>query len=347
MPLGAVEAEFPNSTASVSTIATPRALSLAMLLPVQFPGDPVGTIWINPQQADVYEYDPATKGVGPGMRDFEGIAAHEMCHLLGFAGISGILSLYLIEDRMMVFDMFRIKNADLTNGTISSGPFSEKTRYLVAHNKFPHPEFSSLVTRFSIPEWTIPLGRFLTGSKVNNETSGHWLETSFPPPRGLMEPTGPPGQPRPIRIADIRAMDIIGWNIEFTEWVPGGAAVNSDPPQGAVDVSLEPIFQWTTDAYVSSVRLLVWDDETQVMNVPIATDNFYITPPGILDYETTYNWAVLTINSKGVDQSERTYFTTEAEIIVPPECPADLNDDGVVDTADMGILLGSFGACPV
>ena len=158
-----------------------------------------------------------------------------------------------------------------------------------------------------------------------------------------MEPTGPPGQPRPIRTADIRAMDIIGWNIEFTEWVPGGAAVNSDPPQGAVDVSLEPIFQWTTDAYVSSVRLLVWDDETQVMNVPIATDNFYITPPGILDYETTYNWAVLTINSKGVDQSERTYFTTEAEIIVPPECPADLNDDGVVDTADLGGLLGSFG----
>ncbi|MFM8639801.1 MAG: hypothetical protein ACKOEL_04095, partial [Planctomycetota bacterium] len=30
----------------------------------------------------------------------------------------------------------------------------------------------------------------------------------------------------------------------------------------------------------------------------------------------------------------------------PPACPADLNQDGVVNGADLGLLLGAWGACP-
>ena len=29
-----------------------------------------------------------------------------------------------------------------------------------------------------------------------------------------------------------------------------------------------------------------------------------------------------------------------------PDCPADLNDDGVVNGADLSILLGEWGPCP-
>jgi hypothetical protein len=31
---------------------------------------------------------------------------------------------------------------------------------------------------------------------------------------------------------------------------------------------------------------------------------------------------------------------------VAPPCPADLNSDGVVNGADLGILLGAWGSCP-
>ena len=30
----------------------------------------------------------------------------------------------------------------------------------------------------------------------------------------------------------------------------------------------------------------------------------------------------------------------------PPACPADLNQDGVVNGADLGIMLGAWGPCP-
>lgn len=29
-----------------------------------------------------------------------------------------------------------------------------------------------------------------------------------------------------------------------------------------------------------------------------------------------------------------------------PTCPGDFNDDGMVDGADLAVLLGSWGACP-
>ncbi|MCB9838406.1 MAG: hypothetical protein H6813_03625 [Phycisphaeraceae bacterium] len=36
-------------------------------------------------------------------------------------------------------------------------------------------------------------------------------------------------------------------------------------------------------------------------------------------------------------------LTVRGELTLPGPCPADLNGDGVVDTADLGILLGEFG----
>lgn len=36
-----------------------------------------------------------------------------------------------------------------------------------------------------------------------------------------------------------------------------------------------------------------------------------------------------------------------AELSTPPECPGDLNEDGQVDTVDLGLLLGSFGGAGV
>jgi hypothetical protein len=32
---------------------------------------------------------------------------------------------------------------------------------------------------------------------------------------------------------------------------------------------------------------------------------------------------------------------------VCPGCPADLNNDGIVNGADLGLMLGSWGPCPV
>ena len=39
-------------------------------------------------------------------------------------------------------------------------------------------------------------------------------------------------------------------------------------------------------------------------------------------------------------------FNVEIIVPAPPACPADLNNDGVVNGADLGLMLGSWGNCP-
>jgi hypothetical protein len=39
-------------------------------------------------------------------------------------------------------------------------------------------------------------------------------------------------------------------------------------------------------------------------------------------------------------------FNVEIVVPAPPACPADLNQDGVVNGADLGLMLGSWGPCP-
>jgi hypothetical protein len=39
-------------------------------------------------------------------------------------------------------------------------------------------------------------------------------------------------------------------------------------------------------------------------------------------------------------------FNVEIIVPAPPACPADLNNDGVVNGADLGLMLGSWGICP-
>jgi hypothetical protein len=40
------------------------------------------------------------------------------------------------------------------------------------------------------------------------------------------------------------------------------------------------------------------------------------------------------------------FMALESSLIPPPNCIGDLNGDGVVNGADLGILLGAWGACP-
>jgi len=40
------------------------------------------------------------------------------------------------------------------------------------------------------------------------------------------------------------------------------------------------------------------------------------------------------------------FMAVDSSLVPPPVCIGDLNGDGVVNGADLGILLGSWGPCP-
>jgi len=61
-------------------------------------------------------------------------------------------------------------------------------------------------------------------------------------------------------------------------------------------------------------------------------------PEGLLEFGTTYYWSVTATNQAGDTVSTPESFTFSTAV------PADLNADGVVDGADLGLLLGAWGS---
>jgi hypothetical protein len=58
-------------------------------------------------------------------------------------------------------------------------------------------------------------------------------------------------------------------------------------------------------------------------------------------------WFVTNASDANPDTPTGTdYLVLRARVFAPaPACPSDLNDDGQVDGADLGILLGAWGPC--
>ena len=40
------------------------------------------------------------------------------------------------------------------------------------------------------------------------------------------------------------------------------------------------------------------------------------------------------------------FMAVDSSLVPVPPCVGDLNEDGVVNGADLGLLLGNWGACP-
>jgi hypothetical protein len=40
------------------------------------------------------------------------------------------------------------------------------------------------------------------------------------------------------------------------------------------------------------------------------------------------------------------FLAVDSSLVPVPPCVGDLNEDGVVNGADLGLLLGNWGACP-
>ena len=159
-----------------------------------------------------WDFDPSD-GIGAGLRDFVGVAIHEIGHALGFR--SGVDSYdFQIEtgqfdlDGFAVYtgwDMFRYSAPgvhDLTVGTASY---------------------------FSIDGGTTNLGLYSTG--VNNgdgRQASHWKDNLG---LGIMDPTAlPPGNVNVVSNLDLLAFDIMGWDLSLavvpepgTFWMFGSA----------------------------------------------------------------------------------------------------------------------------
>jgi len=151
-----------------------------------------------------FDYDNSD-GVGSGLTDFETVAAHEIGHALGFISAVDFLDQNLnLNVSPTLLDLFRFEEGT-ANDPEALAEFTSFNRTLMPGTEANFDELDN--------EW-----RFSTGA-INGDgrQASHWKDNNLTGNFiGMMDPTLSPGQRFPIRLADVRALDLIGYNINFT-----------------------------------------------------------------------------------------------------------------------------------
>ena len=147
-----------------------------------------------------WDFDPTdANGVGAGLQDFVGVAIHEMGHALGFtSGVDfvdyAITNNLDLDSGYAVFsalDMFRYSADGVLDLAAGGTPY------------------------FSLDGGATNLGLFSTGdANGDGYQSSHWKDNLG---LGIMDPTArPAGQINEVTTLDLIAMDVIGWNVNYS-----------------------------------------------------------------------------------------------------------------------------------
>lgn len=148
-----------------------------------------------------FDYD-ASDGVGAGLIDFETVAAHEIGHALGFVSIVDTIDAFLplttnIGPRTL--DLFRFGEG--------SNPSNLAEFTTMARNLVPGDE--------AIMDDLISEIAFSTGTNFGDgRQASHWKDNGLTGTlMGIMDPTLATGIAVPVGVNDLRALDLIGYDI--------------------------------------------------------------------------------------------------------------------------------------
>lgn len=200
-----------------------------------FAGIADATIEFNTQFA--FDYDNSD-GVGAGLTDFETVAAHEIGHALGFVSEVDTVDFYQLLGQFGiqpigipnlitpgVMDFFRF--ADNVPGRDPANPadFRFVPRSLEAGVE--------AVMDDTVSEFNLSTGSF-TG---DFRQASHWKDDSLTFSNiGIMDPTLGSGVATPISLADLWALDLIGYDINIAPTATGDSATTSQNKPVVIDV---------------------------------------------------------------------------------------------------------------
>ncbi len=341
-PIGSVPFEFSTGV-TTGVVGILRQTSLRQAAGGQGSAFADAEILINSNSSIHWDLN-AKDGLAADHFDFRGIFLHELFHAMGFTCRIDNFAVHPIPSNNIpwLWDLFRFKTQSVGN-FVDTAEFMNSPRQLIRGTES---------VAATLKDQSSGIYDLATGEPVSGLGDG-WQAGHFKVASdrsnliGIMDAKTEAGRIHFPKLADYRALDILGWNLDPTNCVPLLAPVIINqffPVNESTGVELETFLGWTTNGSEDSTTVVIWDPMgTEVLNESVISDQFFQVPPGVLDYDTTYEWAAFTVNGDAVGQSEYWTFTTEAEVIIPPGCPADINMDGIVDTADLGALIGSFG----
>jgi hypothetical protein len=146
-----------------------------------------------------FDFDPSN-GISAGTMDFESVAAHEIGHALGFVSAVDNVDFLVANSQtaalnLYSLDLFRFAQANVPNTTAE---FTTNPRNLM-------PGLPAFFSDSNVSHG------FSTGVFTGDaRQASHWKDSTTP--IGMMDPTLAPGQSFSISKADLRALDLIGWD---------------------------------------------------------------------------------------------------------------------------------------
>src|SRR5262245_11978839 len=152
-----------------------------------------------------FDFD-RSNGVTPGQVDFQTVAMHEIAHILGFTSNVDQVDNALFNGQVASvtptpLDLFRFEN-DTPNDPTTLADFATFPRSLV-------PGAESITDDLA-NEWQMSTGGFAGDGRQ----ASHWKDDSLTGTLvGVMDPSLPSGVAENITSADLRALDLIGYEI--------------------------------------------------------------------------------------------------------------------------------------
>jgi hypothetical protein len=151
-------------------------------------------------------------GVGPGLIDFETVAAHEIGHALGFFSIVDSLNTAdQVSASIPPLDLFRFSDGAIFNPATDADFSTFPRNFLPGATAFTD-EIYGLSPELLMSTGTLDLS-FPFAGRDGNQAS-HWKDNDITGNFiGLMDPNLGPGQFYGPKESDFRALDLIGYDI--------------------------------------------------------------------------------------------------------------------------------------
>ena len=211
-----------------------------------------------------FDFDP-NDGISSSLTDFEGVAAHEIGHTLGFSSAIGLSTASL--PTFTPWDLFRVRPEAVTPGeSLTDGAGWEVAPRVVTQGPVnsvpiePGSPFLQAVQVIFDGEAEYETSTGTTGG--DGRQAPHWRDDTLRPPTlgaarriGIMDPTILEGEQFTITAADIRTLELIGYAVDRT---PSTAVASLTVGGQPVDIDfLTPVFRFELPTSGGSIPVVL------------------------------------------------------------------------------------------
>ncbi len=301
LPATPLAVDIGNASGGFSSSAMLR--ELGVISPVADPAGEMSQFGPPPStgfnSAFTYDFDPSN-GITPGTLDFEGLAVHEIGHVLGFTSRVGVTELSPgSAPQVSPLDIFRFRPGatESTFGTALRILSSGGTQVFFAGS----------------PELALSTGR-QDGSGGDGFQAAHWKDSSFVgTPIGIMDPAQANGERSVITDNDVRAFDLMGYQPRVSTGT--APAINSVKASlsgdvvtltGSVSDAQGDITQAQTSLLDSSSNVLVQNAPVSVSFGGQTTANYNLQITGLNTRPTATQARVVFMDGQGNNSSAGT-----------------------------------------